>query len=132
MAGRQPREGQHDRQGQQAEEQEQPGGEGTELRVLDEVVTLTNAVATDLSGDIPAGARILSVQANLDTLVVGDGSGDDLLAKVGIGIASDPDKYGKTSDLTQNQKVDTIPGTYEVFSAPEDVQVYACKADGSA
>jgi hypothetical protein len=105
--------------------------EGLEVRVIDEVVTLTNDVATDLTEDIPIGAVILSAQANLDTAVVGDASGDNLLAKVGVGVAADPDKYGKTSVLTQNAKVDTLPD-WAVLSGAEDIQLFACKTDGSA
>jgi hypothetical protein len=109
----------------------QTATEGLELKVIDEDVTLTNAVAKDLTDDIPSGAVILSVQANLETAITGDGTGDDLLAKVGIGVVADPDKYGKTSALTKNLKVDTIPN-WAVLSGAEDIQVYACQTDGSA
>lgn len=105
--------------------------EGWEIKVIDEDVTLTNAVAEDLTEDIPTGAVILSVQANLETLIAGDTTGDDGLTKVGIGISSDPDKYGKTAALTQNSKVDTIPD-WAVLASPEDIQVYAVDNSGTA
>jgi hypothetical protein len=105
--------------------------EGLEVVVVDEIVTLTNAVETNLTNTVPSGAVILSVQANLETLVVGDASGDNLLAKVGIGVTADPDKYGITSALTKNLKVDTLPA-YTVLSSAETVTVKAAKTDGSA
>lgn len=105
--------------------------EGLEIKVIDEIVTLTNAVSTDLTEDVPSGAVILSAQANLDSLIAGDASGDDLLAKVGLGVAADPDKYGKTGDLLKNTKIDTIPD-WAVLSGAEDIQVFAVKSDGSA
>lgn len=109
----------------------QTATEGLEVRVIDEDVTLTNAAATDLTEDVPSGAVILSVQANLDTLVVGDGSGDNGLTKVGIGTSGDPDKYGLTGDLLQNSKVDTIPD-WAVLSGAEDIQVFAVDNGGTA
>ena len=66
--------------------------EGLELLVIDEVVTVTNAVETNLTNKVPAGAVILAVQGNLQTLIAGDGSGDDLGVKVGIGITATPNK----------------------------------------
>ena len=107
------------------------GGEGTQIVVQDEIVTLTNAVETDLAHTVPAGAVILSVQANLETLVVGDASGDNLGAKVGIGTTADPDKYGITSALTANLKIDTLPD-WAVLGSEETVTVKLAKTDGSA
>lgn len=106
-------------------------GEGTKLKVIDEVVTLTNAVETNLTNTVPAGAVILSVQANLETLVVGDASGDDLGVKVGIGVTADPDKYGITSGLTKNLKINTVPA-WTVLGSAETVAVKLAKTDGSA
>lgn len=105
--------------------------EGLEVKVIDEAVTLTNAVEDNLTETVPSGAVILSVQGNLTTAVTGDASGDDLLAKVGIGTTADPDKYGKTSGLTKNLKIDTIPD-WAVLSGAETVCVKAAKTDGSA
>jgi len=105
--------------------------EGLEVKVIDETVVLTNAVETDLTETVPAGAVVLSVQANLETAVTGDGTGDDGLTKVGIGLTADPDKYGKTSALTQNAKIDTIPD-WAVLAAEETVTVKACDDNGDA
>lgn len=104
--------------------------EGLEVKVIDEDVALTNDVATDLTENVPTGAVILSVQVNLTATVVGDGSGDDLLAKVGIGIAGNKVKYGVSADLIKNTKIDTMPD-WAVLSGAEDIQLYGIKADGS-
>lgn len=101
--------------------------EGLQVMVIDEDVVFTGAVAAkDLTQDIPTGAVIVSVQANLDTAITATTA-----VKVGVGVVADPDKYGKTSVLTQNAKIDTIP-PWAVLSGAEDVQVYACATDGSA
>jgi len=105
--------------------------EGLEIKAIDEDVTLTNAVEVDLTETVPAGAVILSVQGNLETAITGDGSGDNGLTKVGIGVTADPDKYGKTSGLTKNLKIDTIPD-WTVLASEETVTVKACDNDGAA
>ena len=105
--------------------------EGLEVKVIDEVVTLTNAVETALTETVPSGAVILSVQANNDTLVVGDASGDNGLTKVGIGPTGDPDKYGKTADLIKNSKVDTLPD-WAVLGSEETIVVKGCDNAGTA
>lgn len=105
--------------------------EGAEIRVIDETVTLTNAAATNLTNTVPSGAVILAVQANNQTLVVGDGSGDNGLVKVGIGTSGDPDKYGKTGDLTKNAKVDTVPD-WAVLGSGEQIAVNAVDTNGTA
>lgn len=105
--------------------------EGAEIRVIDETVTLTNAASTDLTNVVPAGAVILSAQANLETLVVGDASGDDGLVKVGLGTSGDPDKYGLTADLTKNAKIDTVPD-WAVLASSEQLGLYAVDTSGDA
>jgi hypothetical protein len=105
--------------------------EGLEVKVIDEIVTLTNAAATALTSKLPAGGVVLSSQINLNTAVVGDASGDNGLTKVGVGISSDPDKYGKTAVLTLNAKADVIPD-WAVISSEETVGVYATDNDGAA
>ena len=105
--------------------------EGMEVKVIDETVELTNAVETDLTETVPAGAVILCAQVNLEALITGDGSGDDGLVKVGLGITADPDKYGKTADLTKNAKIDTIPD-WTVLAAEETVTIKGCDAAGAA
>ena len=105
--------------------------DGTRVYVIDEVVTLTNAVETNLTSTVPAGAVILSTQVILHSAVTGDASGDNLLAKVGVGVTADPDKYAITPDLTANSKHSKIPA-WTVLSGVETVTVKAAKTDGSA
>ena len=102
--------------------------EGLEITVINEVVDMltTPAAAWDLTSNVPAGAVILSVQANLQDVITASTA-----VKVGIGVAADPDKYGKTTGLTQNLKVDTIPD-WAVLSGAEDIQIYAVDTDGAA
>lgn len=103
--------------------------EGLEIKVYDETIQLTNAVSTNTTLAVPSGAVILSVQANLEAIITGDASGDDAFAKVGIGITGNEDKYGVTSALTKNLKVDTIPDW--AVSAGETLAIYALKVDGT-
>lgn len=105
--------------------------EGLEIKVIDETVTLTNAVEDDLTETVPAGAVILSSQGNLETAVVGDGTGDDGLVKVGIGVTADPNKYGLSGALTKNSKIDSIPD-WAVLGSEETVTVKAADAAGAA
>lgn len=106
--------------------------EGLEVQCIDEVVVLTNAVKTNITNTIPIGSVILSVQANLQTAVVGDGTGDDGLVKVGISDDDgDPDKYGKSTVLTQNAKIDTIPD-WAVLAGAAQLALYAVDAAGAA
>lgn len=99
--------------------------EGYEIRVIDETLSALAAVSTDLTEDVPSGAVILSVQANIETACVAGGTS----VKVGVGTTGDPDKYGKTTDLTQNQKIDTLPA-HAVLSSAEDIQVNATATAG--
>jgi hypothetical protein len=103
--------------------------EGLEIKVYDETINLTNAASTTTTLAVPSGAVILSAQANLQQEVVGDGTGDNLLAKVGLGVAANEDKYGVTSALTKNLKVDTIPDW--AVSGGETLIIYGLKADGT-
>lgn len=100
------------------------------VTVVTETLTLTNAVKKDMTAVIPAGAIILGVFARLNALTAGDASGDDLLAKVGVGITGSVVKYGVTSALTKNSKVSTLP-TPTLLAASETLGVYGVKADGS-
>lgn len=102
--------------------------EGWEIRVLDETVDmLTSAAASwDLAIDIPDAAVILSVQVNLQQAISATTA-----TKVGIGTAGDPDLYGKTSGLSANAKIDTIPD-YAVNSGAVDVQLFAVDVNGDA
>lgn len=102
--------------------------EGYELKIVDQTVSgFTGAKTFDLTADVPAGAYILSVQANIETLVVAGGTS----VKVAIGVAGgDVDKYGKTGTLAKNQKIDTIP-THAILASAEDVQIGIVVTDGS-
>lgn len=93
-------------------------------------MTLTNAVFTPLTALIPAGAVILCIQANAKTLIVGDASGDDLLAKFALGIVGNVAKYGASASLVKNQKIDKIPA-HAVLAGTEQISVYGVKADGT-
>lgn len=99
--------------------------EGLEVRVIDETSAALAAVSTDLTEDVPDGAVILAVQGNIETAAVAGGTS----VKVGIGPVADPDKYGITSGLTQNLKIDIIPD-WAVLSGAEDIQINACATGG--
>jgi hypothetical protein len=104
--------------------------EGLEIKVYDETLDLTNAVAVDTNCVLPAGAVILSVQGNLEKAVTGDASGDNLLADIGIGISGgDEDAYAEFSALTKNAKADGIPD-WAVLSAETTIAIFGLKVDG--
>jgi hypothetical protein len=98
---------------------------------IDEIVSLTNAVETDLTSTLPAGAIVEYTQMILNTTVVGDESGDDGLVKVGLGTTADPDKYGKTADLVKDS---LVKNTYTpvMLAAEETVTVKAADTNGAA
>lgn len=97
---------------------------------LTEQVTVTNAVKTDMSTAVPAGAVILSVAGRNDTLIEGDGTGDDGLVRVGLGVAGNPDAYG-IGLLTKNVKTGGIP-TLAPLGSETTLGVYAADAAGAA
>lgn len=99
--------------------------------VVEETLTLTNAVSKSMTAEIPAGAVIKSVAVNLQTAVTGDASGDDLLARVGLGISGTVAKYGSITALTKNSKLTKIP-THAVLASAETLVIYALKTDNSA
>lgn len=106
------------------------GTEGLELKVYDEVLDLTNAVVVDTNAVIPAGSIILSVQGNLEKVVVGDATGDDLLADIGLGIkAGDEDAYAEFGALTQDSKADGLP-TYAPLASEVTISIFGLKVDG--
>jgi hypothetical protein len=98
---------------------------------IDQIVTLTNAVSTALATQVPAGAVITSICANADTLVEGDASGDNLLARVAIGISGTIAKYGAMNALTKNTKLTATP-THAVLASAETITLFAAKTDNSA
>ncbi len=103
--------------------------EGLTQKVLEETISFAanTDLAKALTAKLPAGAVVLSAQANIQAAITGGGT----TAKLGVGIASDPDKYGKTSALTKNAKITTLPD-WAVIASEETVGLYACAADGSA
>jgi hypothetical protein len=104
--------------------------EGLRYHVIDETVSFAGNVALfkALTTPIPAGAVVLSAQANVQSALTGGGT----TTKVGLGPnASDPDKYGKTSVLTKNAKIDTIP-VHAVLSAQEAIDICAVTDAGAA
>lgn len=81
---------------------------GLQVKVIEEVVSLVAAGAKyrTMTTSIPAGAVILAVQVNNDSLVVAGGTS----VKVGIGDHTGVcNTYGATAALTKNAKANTIP-----------------------
>lgn len=104
--------------------------EGAQIAILEETISFVDNVALykAMTTPVPAGAVILSVQANIEGALTGGGT----TAKVGLGPnATDPDKYGKTTVLTKNAKISTVPD-WAVLAAPEAIDVCACTAAGAA
>lgn len=104
--------------------------EGICLKVLEESVDLTGAGAAykAMSSAIPTNSIILSAQANIASTVTAGGT----TVKIALGLhAGDVDKYGITTDLTQNQKIDTM-ATPTVLSGSEQIDVCGVTSDGSA
>ncbi len=85
-------------------------GEGIKTVVSDSTVTL-GAVAGVAILTIPAGSHVLSVQANVAVLAVAGGTS----VKIGVGFDADPDAYGLTGSLVQNQKIDTFMKNYDLL-----------------
>jgi hypothetical protein len=104
--------------------------EGLSIKILEETVDLTSAGAkfVAMTTAVPAGAVILSASANVQTLVVAGGT----TAKVALGLnGGDVDKYGKTTNLTLDQKISTIPA-HAVLAGAETIDVCGVTSDGSA
>jgi len=96
---------------------------------IDEDVVMDASASNNLTTETPIYARILLVQGNLETIITATTA-----VKVGIGrvpSTADPNKYGLTSALTKNLKIDTIPD-FAVLSAAEQMAVFACDTNGAA
>jgi hypothetical protein len=101
--------------------------EGLELKCIDEILNTNGPVASlSLTNDVPANKLLYAVQANLVTAITGSGGA----VKVGIGISSDPDKYGLSADLSKNAKVDRMPNA--ALSGTTSIGIYACDTSGNA
>jgi hypothetical protein len=99
--------------------------EGYEIKVIDETLAALAAISTDLTEDIPIDAYIISVQSNIEELVVAGGTS----VQVGIGPVSNPDQYGISAAFTKNLKTDVIP-VHAILSSLEDIQVNMVTAAG--
>lgn len=102
---------------------------GWAITVIDEVISLAAAGAKfkATSAAVPAGAVILLVQANIDTLAVAGGT----TAKLALGLhGGDVDKYGISADLLKNTKINTIPD-WAVLSGTEQIDINGVLTDGS-
>lgn len=100
----------------------------SELSVLGQTINISvgSQQSWDLSYIIPIGSVILSVQISLDNDIL-----SSLATKIGVGIDSDSDKYGKTTGLTQNLKIDTIP-SWVILLQEENIKLFAVDDDGNA
>jgi hypothetical protein len=96
-----------------------------------ETVTLTNAVFTNLTNTLPAGAGLLSTKMRLNALVVGDETGDNGLTKVGLGTAASASLYGLTDSLLANQKTARMISPASVVTATT-LRINACANNGAA
>lgn len=104
--------------------------EGLEIKVMEETLSLASLGAKykAMTNPLPAGAVILSAQANIETLVVAGGT----TVKVALGINDgDVDAYGISADLAKNTKIDTIPD-WAVLAAETTIDVCGVVTDGSA
>lgn len=100
----------------------------SELSILGTTVDISSHAQSlwDFNYVVPVGSVILSVQISLDNDIL-----SSLATKIGVGIDSDPDKYGKTTGLTQNLKIDTIP-SWVILSQEENIKLFAVDDDGNA
>lgn len=101
--------------------------EGVELYVAENTVSpaaVETAVCT-----VPAGAVILSVQANCESALTGGGT----TVTWAIGTTGDPDKYGYpgSDTLAQNSKVNTIPD-WAVLGSSEAIVLSGAATGGTA
>lgn len=98
--------------------------EGLQLMVIEETVSLVGAGAKykALTTAIPAGCVIVSVNANIESLVVAGGTS----VKVGLGKHGGTcNTYGASADLVKNHKLGAI-ADWAVLSADEQIDVCAC------
>lgn len=100
----------------------------SELSILGTTADISSHAQSlwDFNYVVPVGSVILSVQISLDNDIL-----SSLATKIGVGIDSDPDKYGKTTGLTQNLKIDTIP-SWVILSQEENIKLFAVDDDGNA
>lgn len=103
--------------------------EGYQLMVIDETLNLTalGAKFKALTTAVPSGAVILSAQANIEAAVTAGGT----TALVALGLnGGDVDKYGISTALTKNNKINTIPA-HAVLSGTEQIDVCGVVVGGA-
>lgn len=102
---------------------------GVTAKTLVEKVEFTGATAgVTLTPKIPAGSIVIASELRLATAITAATA-----VKVGLGTASDPDKYALTSNLTAQ----TVGPAFEnqwgaSLAAEETIGVYACDTSGAA
>lgn len=103
--------------------------EGLQEVTVEETVSFAAnaALYKELTAQLPTNAVLLCIQANIESALTGGGT----TAKVGLGTSSDPDAYGKTSVLTKDAKITTVPA-HAVIASPTTLRLSSCAADGSA
>jgi hypothetical protein len=105
-------------------------GSGVDVKRITETVNLTGNESKfkALVQTIPAGAVILSSQANIDAAVTGGGT----TVKIALGLSGgDVDAYGLSSGLTKNTKIDFIP-SWAALAAETTIAVCGVVSNGSA
>jgi hypothetical protein len=102
---------------------------GTNLIRVDQTLDLitTPAAAWDLALDVPTGVVLISAQVfTQDAITTASGA-----VKIGLGIVTDPDKYGLTTGVAASAVSDkSVP--WAVLSGATDIQLYACDTNGDA
>lgn len=105
--------------------------EGLALKVIDETVDFaaqTAAKYAPLTTAVPAKSVILSIQANVEQLLVAGGTTVDFALGINDG---DVDAYGLSDGLTKNTKITTLPD-YAVNASAVQIDVCGVVTDGSA
>lgn len=104
--------------------------EGLQLKVIEEIVDFTGNAAKfkAMATAVPADSVILSIQANVEELLVGGST----TVKFALGINDgDTDKYGVGAAFTKNTKISTLPD-YAVLSAEEQIDVNGVVTAGTS
>jgi hypothetical protein len=100
----------------------------TNLVRVDQTLDLitTPAAAWDLALDVPTGVVLISAQ-----VFTQDAISAATAVKIGLGIVTDPDKYGLTTGIAASAVSDkSVP--WAVLSGAADIQLYACDTNGDA
>ncbi len=76
---------------------------------------------------VPANSMILSAALNIESTVT-----LATATKIGLGVAADPDKYGKVTGGTKNNKITTMMAAPAGVAATEPLLLYAVDNSGAA